>query len=326
MKRQTEFDKLLYGSSFAEARDLLQSELARGKLLDPCSDPYWTRFADRLARRIEESLGTTAVVGFWKHFEEFVIKQIEPKWGRAHKGHIYFRLGLAVVPSNLSDGRQFIEKAYKEDCALEKATYRWPWAQTQSAYAVLAIIDRLDDAEFADPTDRQRFLKQLYTSFDAVIDGASLGPKLVEDALMRIAPPEALSSCLSINRELQETIDRMMPLTTVALAGTLLEALLLAELHYRRHINQLPDGKDIHKAELGPLFNEALRLSVFPTNSIRVSFQLIHMFRNRVHPGNEFRQTYKLVPRVAQTVKVFFELALVEWGDHFGEASAAREA
>lgn len=188
----------------------------------------------------------------------------------------------------------------------------------------LAILERLDDSEFANQSDKERFLEQFLKSFDAVIDEAHLKPELVEDALKSIASPAALPSCLSIYGELQETIDRMMPFATVSLAGTLLEALLLAELYYRRGIINLPDGRDMLRVELGPLFKEAVRLSAFPTDSIKVSFQLIHMFRNRVHPGNEVLQTYKLVPRVARTVKVCFELAIIEWGQHFRKLDTAR--
>ncbi len=313
MERQTEFDKLLAACKFDEARELLQSELASGRVIDPRSDTSWPKIADYLVGRLQESGGTEVVADFWNDFADFFVNKIEPDWGHAHKGHIYFRLGIALLPSNLPHGKECLEKAYRDDCLLETARNGWPRAQDQSAYVALAILDRLDESDFDDYQDKGRFLKQLFTSFNAVLDEAHLEPKQIIDALRAIAPQEALSSCLSIHEELQSTINRMMPFATVSLAGMLLEALSFSELRYRRDIKQLPCGKNIFKAELGDLFKEAVRLSVFPTNAIKVSFRLIHMFRNRVHPGNEVSQTYKLVPRVARTVKVLFELAIIEW-------------
>ncbi|MDI3462139.1 MAG: hypothetical protein OJF50_000960 [Nitrospira sp.] len=312
--RQTEFDKLIAESKFNEAMELLKSELASGRVIDPRSDRSWPKIADYLVGRLQESRGAEVVADFWNDFADFFVNKIEPDWGHAHKGHIYFRLGIALLPSNLPDGKECLIKAYRDDCLLEEARNGWPKAQDQSAYVALAILDRIDEADFVDDPDKTRFLKQLFTSLNAVLDEAHLEPRQITDALKAIAPHEALPSCLSIYEELRNTINRMMPFATVSLAGMLLEALIFSELHYRRGMKNLPCGKDIRKAKLGDLFKEAVRLSVFPTNSIKVSFQLIHMFRNRVHPGNEVLQTYKLVPRVARTVKVLFELAILEWG------------
>lgn len=133
MKRQTEFEKLLAASRFDKARELLQSELVGGKLLDPRSDPYWPKIADRLAARLHAQLGTAAAVDFWETLRDFFVKNIEPEWGHAHKGHIHFRLGIALLPSHLGHGKQILEEAYQEDLVLEKAGKGWPRAQYQSA-------------------------------------------------------------------------------------------------------------------------------------------------------------------------------------------------
>lgn len=110
----------------------------------------------------------------------------------------------------------------------------------------------------------------------------------------------------------------------VSLTGTLLESLILADLYYRRKVETVVRGKetqDIFTVELGPLLKEAIARSVFPADSVRVAFELVHIFRNRLHPGNEIKQTYKLVPRVAWTVRVVFEHALVDWSKSFSEKS-----
>jgi len=311
--RLTEFDRLLVDSQFDDAKCLLQEELLAGQLLDPRSDPYWTKFADRLAGEIHKALSVTEVVTFWESIRDFFAQTIDPAWGRAHKGHIYFRLGLACLPRDVDRGKRELEAAYQEDVLLEQAAEGMPEAQSQSAYIALAILERIDDSEFANQDDKEKFFLQLFQSFNAAIVGASIKSRLVEAAFQAILPPEELSRCRAYYRELDEVARRKLPFATVALTGIVLEAVILAILYYRKKITTLNKGQDIREAELGPLLKEARKNSIFPADSIRVTCELIHMFRNRLHPGNEIRQTYGLVPRVASTIKVFFEMAMLDW-------------
>lgn len=72
-------------------------------------------------------------------------------------------------------------------------------------------------------------------------------------------------------------------------------------------------NKDIFKVELGPLILEAINQHVFPSDPIKAAFKVIQSFRNRLHPGNELKQTYKLTPRTATTIKIILDSALIEW-------------
>jgi len=317
MARRTDFDEHLTACRFEEARDLLQAELASGRLLDPTLDPYWPRIADRLAGEIDKKFGTLEVVAFWESMRDFFMDKIEPVWGHAHKGHIYFRLGLASLPHDFVRGKKELEAAYQEDLALEKTDRGAPQAYSQSAYVVLTILERIDDSEFANQADKQRFTDQLFHSFNAAIFGIAVQTDKVEMAIKRISPPDGLMSCLAAYGELREARKQQLSFATVSLTGTVLEALLLAELYHRRKVSRLPNGDSILKVELGALMKEAVQLSVFPTDSIRAAFHLVHIFRNRLHPGNELGQTYKLSSRVAWTVSVFFELAVLEWSKNF---------
>jgi len=317
MTKRTVFDEHLTASRFEEARDLLQAELAGGRLLDPRLDPYWPRIADRLAGEIDKTFGTGEVVAFWESMRDFFTDKIEPVWGHAHKGSIYFRLGLASLPDDFVRGKRELEAAYQEDLALEKTGGGAPQAYGQPAYAALAILERIDDSEYVNLADKRRFTNQLFHAFNAAIFGIAVQTDRVEIAIERISPPDGLLSCLAAYGELREARKQRLSFATVSLTGTVVEALLLADLYHRKGIAKLPNGKDILNVELGPLLEEAIRRSVFPTDSIRVAFQLVHIFCNRLHPGNEFRQAYKLVPRVAWTVSVFFELAVLEWSKTF---------
>ena len=307
---RTVFEELLEASKFDEATALLQRDLAAGQLIDPRSDPHWSTFADVLGRKLGEQKGIEEVIQFWETLLAFFIHDIEPKWGHAHKGHIYFRLGLAVLQSDLQKGKHQLELAYSDDVILQAKPGR-PDATTQSAYIVLAILERIEDSEFANSEDKQTFINRLFKAFDTALAGAAVKPQLIEDALAIIAPPEGLSMCRSIYAELQRANNHWMPFALVSLTGTLLESLILADLYYRKQIKELEGERDILTAQLGLLLQAASNQNL-PSKS-KLAFKLIHLFRNRLHPGNEIRQKYKLVPQVAMTIKVFCEFAILDW-------------
>ncbi len=322
LKNQTQFDSLLAARRFDEARDLLLNELASGRLLDPRSDPYWPRLADRLARAImENKKGHEEIADFWIHLRDFFLNTIEPIWGHAHKGHIYFRLAMATLSGNLEQGKEALKQSYQEDCLLER-----PKGGTEdqieqrsrqySSYAVLAILEAIEEPEaaFSSQQDKNKFIADLFRSYDFALIKATIKTDIIHHAFQVIVPSEALEACRSIYRELEEVTRRDLPFATVSLTGTVLEAIIFAELHYRRKIVKLTkSGKPIHKGDLGALMEEAIARSIFPIDSIRVACRLVHIFRNRLHPGNEMTQTYKLVPRVALTIRNVFENAVSAW-------------
>ena len=138
-------------------------------------------------------------------------------------------------------------------------------------------------------------------------------PDLVEAALAEIVPSTSLHACLSLHQELAKASQAGMPFASVSLVGTVLESVLLALLHTKMGISKLSNGKETASAELGPLLMEAISRRVFPNTSVQAACQLVHIFRNRLHPGNEMRQEHKLTMRVAITLRVLFELSLIEW-------------
>jgi hypothetical protein len=128
-------------------------------------------------------------------------------------------------------------------------------------------------------------------------------PELVQGALTAIAPPTALPMCQARYEELQAAASLALPFAMVSLTGTVLESLLIADLYHRKGLTTLSNGKNILTVELGPLLQEAIQQAVFPTASVRAACQLVHIFRNRLHPGNELKQQYKLVPQVANDIE-----------------------
>lgn len=319
MAKQTDLVNLLNSCRFNDAREFLQQHLLSGQLLDPRTDYFWAPLADTIAQAIQADTGIDATVPFWEALEGFFVTSIEPIWGHTHKGHIYFRLAFAVAKQDFARARRELELAYQEDVLLETAkggtsdeiTFR---SYNYSAYVALTIFERIQDADFPTTADQEQFISQLFgPSFDAAIMGVTVQPELVQGALTAIVPPTELPMCEARYEELQAAASHAFPFAIVSLTGTILESLLIADLYHRKGLTTLSNGKNILTVELGPLLQEAIQQAVFPTASVRAVCQLVQIFRNRLHPGNELRQQYKLVPRVAMTLRVLFELALLEW-------------
>lgn len=310
---QTKFQELLQTSKFKDASSLLQQELLSGRLIDPRSDPHWPTYAEEIARLILEERGENAVTEFWEGVVTFLQNDIESKWGHVHKGHVYFRLGLNVVLSDLQKGKSYLESAFQEDKILESLQGQ-PEAKGQSAYIILAILEQIEDSEFSTAEEKRTFITRFFKAFDTATTGRAVKAELIESALAILVPTESLTMCRSIYTEVQAANNSRMPFTLVTITGTFLESLILAHLYYRKGVQELRSGKSILKEELGPLLDAASEdLPSLP----KLAFKLVHLFRNRVHPGNEIRQTYKLVPGVSMAIKAFCDFAILDWSKSF---------
>jgi len=310
---QTHFQELLAADKFEEATALLQQELLSARFIDPRSDYHWPTFADQMARALGEKRGESAVTELWEGLGNFLKKEIEPKWGHVHKGYVYFRLGLNVLHSDIQKGKQYLEDAYEEDKVLHQLQGA-PEASSQSAYIILAILEQIEDSEFTNVEEKRTFITRFFKAFDTAITGRTVKAELIESALAIIVPAEGLSVCRSIYKEVQVANNARMPFTLVSITGTFLESLILAHLYFRKGITELRDGKSILKEELGPLLAAASGdLPSLP----KLAFRLVQLFRNRLHPGNEIRQTYKLVPGVSVAIKAFCDFAILDWSQSF---------
>jgi hypothetical protein len=310
---QTKFQELIQTSRFNEASSLLQQELLSGQLIDPRSDPYWSNYAEQIANLLREERGENAVTEFWEGFVSFLRNDIESKWGHVHKGHLYFRLGRSVVLSDIQKGKSYLEAAFEEDKIFEQLIGQ-PEANSQSAYIILAILEQIEDSEFSNAEEKRTFITRFFKAFDTAITGRTVKGELIESALASIVPAEGLSVCRSICKEVQVANNSRMPFTLVSITGTFLESLILAHLYYRKEIKELKEGKSILKEELGPLLAAASGdLPSLP----KLAFKLVHLFRNRLHPGNEIRQIYKLVPGVSMAIKAFCDFAILDWSQSF---------
>jgi len=319
MRMNSKLDDLLSHGRFAEATSLLKNHLIAAEIIDPSNGTSWAPYADQISFGILSEKGQPAFDAFWKELLRFFEEDLEPIWGHLHKGHVLFRLGLARLSDEVSTGKKYLEEALDEDRQLEKIRAGGKSVDIEksirpySSYVALCIIERIEDEHFDSAIEKQKFFREFFsTSFDAAIMGRGVDQALVEKAVNRIVPQEGLEQALGIKKELDLTFEGRLPIATVSLAGAFLESVLLSILYYEECVTV--QGKSVLEVELGVLLREATeKKDVFPSDAIRATCQVIHIFRNRLHPGNELRQMYKLTDRVATTLKILLDLALVDW-------------
>lgn len=334
MLMKTRLRSLLEKDEFDEAASLLKSGLKNAQLINPRDEHTWRDYADQIAARMQERVDRSTAIAFWEDLLRFFINDLEPAWGHLHKGRILFRLGWVNLPDSVPDGKKYLEKA------LEEAKTFWQKEAAEgtidvqdiekavaesSSYVTLCIIERIKDEDFDSPADKQTFFEQLLSrAFDRAIFLREVEAVLVEKALQKILPREAIEKLKPV--EMKNQLDRAasngLAVAIVSLAGAVLESILLGVLYFDKGIRDIEvkrgkqkRKKDILEVPLGPLLKEARDRSVFPSDSVYASCKFIHIFRNRLHPGNEFCSKYKLTPRVATTLKILLDLSIVDWGN-----------
>jgi hypothetical protein len=319
----TDLEEHLKAKEFQEASLLLQKNLEKGELLDPRIDQLWAPIADTISAHIEKENGLDATIRFWKDLLDFFESSIEQRWGHAHKGHIYFRLGLHVAKHDLVKAREYLFEARQEDILRqgslggteEEIAAR---AQESSSHVALALIEKIKEKDFQSPEEQVQFFDNIFgPSFDAAIYGKIVSPDIVKKAIASITPQQVREICFSLYKELSIAAIQHLPFATVSLTGTVLESIILGILKYQNDIITLSNGMPILEAELGPLMNEAITRDIFPSTTVKSTMRLVYLFRNRLHPGNEIRQENKLTNRVSITLKIMFEKALVDWSHNF---------
>jgi hypothetical protein len=235
MRMGTLIQELLREKKYGEAVDLLKKHLLEGSIIDPKDDHQWAPYANMVGGVIAADLGLDAGVVFWKELASFFQRDIEPVWGRVHKGHIFFHEGLTEARRSIDAAKQAFEAAYDEDCRTEalkggtsqEVDHR---VQRYSAHIALALLERISDADLVEPAQRVHFWEILFaTSYDAALQGKIVEPNSVGQALAKLAVHEMRDAILSRYMELDTACAHGMPFSVVTAAGMVLEA------NWRRH-------------------------------------------------------------------------------------------
>jgi hypothetical protein len=318
MIKKTAFDEFLGARNLSDAELLFKRHLLDAEIIDPSNDRTWAQYANQIYREIGKNDDKYA---FWGRLLCFFEHDLEPKWGHLHKGHIFFWLGLTLLLEDMNKAKIWLEKALEEDRILvsKKGTKD---IENSSSYVALCLIERIEDSHFDSDAEKQKFFKGLFSpSFNAAIFGQEIDSELIKKSIVHIVPKESLDQALEVKGELDMVSRQRLKTATISLAGSFLESVLLGILYYKHSHKTNSTGKDIRELQLGTLFAEADLLAttgkkVFPSDSIEASCKTIHMFRNRLHPGNELKQKYKLTERVAVTVKNLLDSALLDWSNN----------
>jgi hypothetical protein len=318
MPRRTQFEELIEKREFTAASELLRRELVAGVVLNPRDTAHWYQYADFLARAFREAGGLAAPEPFWREMLQTFVDDIEPAYGRVHKGHIYFRLAWAVCERSPSQFVRFLASAREEDVLSHIERGLTPLeadraAMEEGAHIALALAERLDTFPLTDH-EKGRFLSEIVIpAYTASVGSAATDHGVVMDALRVVIPAQLVDHAQQLYRELIGASSERLMFGIVTSTGALAETVLLGVLRDQHGVTSISRRRGIHEVELGTLFHEAVRLQIFPSPQVQVVFGVVHHFRNRIHPGNETHQRYRLTWQVSDIVRVILEFGLLQW-------------
>jgi hypothetical protein len=325
---QSRFNDLLNDNRFDEAAALLKGELIRAEFVDPRDDYSWGPASDVLGYRMLGKQGAQGFNTYWRDLLEFFQEELEPRWGHLHKGHLYFRLGLGHLGSDLNLARVYLEEALAEDRLVANAVaddwhtredilvHRFP------SYVTLCILERIRDSYFASEEDRQSYYRGLVSlRFDVIWDRKEVEMSLVHHAIATIVPELGREQALAARHELALASAQQLRTATLSLLGSLLEILLANILYYDLDVREI-EGESVQWADLGALLREATRRSVFPSDSIQSTCQLVHILKDELlRPGPQayrYEVNTNIVEYIGYSLKIMLDSALVKWASEIG--------
>jgi hypothetical protein len=318
MSAATEFDVLLQAGQLDTAGKLLQRELASAVVIDPTDTALWYIYADRLAAALRERGGLAAPELFWLEMLDTFLTKIEPRFGRVHKGHIFFRLAWCVCSRSLDDFMEYLRLARAEDLTSSLAN-KLSSAEAEaatcegSAHITLALVEGMRQFGISQ-NEVERFLMELIIpAHNAATAALATSYDTVASAIAAFLPDASAARCNALYQEVVATSKSRLSFAIVAAVGSLAESILLAVLIDIKPIITLPGGALISRAKFKTLVDVATARNLFPSPHVRAGFELVRHFRNRIHPGNELAQTYRLTPQVGDIIRVVLEFAILQW-------------
>jgi tetratricopeptide (TPR) repeat protein len=325
---ESRFNALMNKGRFDEAATLLKEELVRADFVDPRDDYSWGPASDVLGYRILEEQDARAFNAYWRDLLAFFQEDLEPKWGHLHKGHLYFRLGLGYLGSDLTLAGEFLEEALAEDrlvasavagnwhTEVETLVHRFP------SYVTLCILERIGDGFFASEKDRQRFYRGLIPlRFDVVWDRKEVEMSLVHHAIETIVSEPGRELALATRQELTLASAQQLRTATLSLLASYLEIVLSSILYYTLDAREI-EGQSIQGADLGALLRESAHRKIFPSDSIQSTCQLVHILqRELLRPGPQayrYEVNANIVEYIGYSLKILLDSALVKWASEVG--------
>ena len=310
---------------FEDAASILKQELLNAVYVDPRDDYSWGPESDILGYMILEVEGPVAFNAYWEGLLKFFLDQLEPKWGHLHKGHLYFRLGLGHLGTDINEAKQYFVEALEEDQIVAESyapqihedptdlLHRFP------SFVTLVILEMLEDIPWSSIDSRNTFYRGLTPlRFDVIWDKKEVEPSVVRHALEILLPKEEILKALKIKEELDFACALHQSYSPIILTSALMEAVLYNRANDGHKIEE-KERSSAHQAAFAILLSSALDLGVFPTEVIASTFQMIHWLNiSLLRTGTKSRE-YEVTDEtpylIGYAMKILLDRALAAWAE-----------
>jgi hypothetical protein len=319
--KQARISKLIAENDFPEAASLLKQHIREAEIIDPRRDDSWGIDADILGYAILESSGSDAFCSYWKDFLHFFVEELEPDWGHLHKGHIYLRLGIGYMATDVEKSAEHLRKGLEEDRLVAEERRRTDprldveeTVQDSPAYITLCTVRILDAWSFPSKAFKRRFFQDLVSvKFDVIWGPQEVDQRWVQRALMRFDITNQAQVMAALN-ELNRVFDQRLPLVTMSTVERFLGIVLQGKL---RMTSSQP--KNLVLPSLLELLAAAHDAEVFPDGTIAVIFQMAGILSGvfPVLPEMEISETLtpRVLSQIAVMIKILVDLALIRWSE-----------
>lgn len=320
------FDQLLDTGRLDEAVSLLKERLLAAEMLNPVDDGTYVPYCDRIAYRLLAERDQRAFVGFWEDFLRFVQEELEPIWGRLHKGHIYFLLGVAKIGEDTAAARQSLEAAVAEDRSAVAGGWQ---AQGQQAdveaivtmfpgYITLTLLELVENTFTGSRQEKDRLCQGMVPlHFDVTWGPREVNPVLVREAVATAVPRVSLDRLERIYRELQAVHTQRLPHAAVCLAGHFLTALLAALPGLEAGL--AGQGGGVSSDRLDLLLQKVDAGGGFPSETIRSTYHLIEIVGKNMISLDALALKHPITPgvfgQIAVLLKILLDMSLIEWAE-----------
>lgn len=313
--RQAAISRLIDERKLEEAKALLVRHIREAEILDPRRDDSWGIESDRIGYAILELHGIDAFRAYWQELLHFFTEELEPAWGHLHKGHIYLRLGIAALATELDVAARYFAKGLEEDRIVAESRKKIdPLLDVEEAvrdspaHITLRTVQLLERWPFAGDESRKRFFQELVPlKFDVIWGPQEVDPRRVQRALMTIVTRDR-DPIVSAKEELDRVFDARLPLATM---GCLERFLSLLFRQLSSPGTPMPSLQD--------LLEEAEARDLFPGTRIRTTLRMAQILTCLFPFATELGIGAALTPRVLQQIavmlKILVDLALIRWSE-----------
>jgi len=309
---------------YEEATEILYNYLKEINLNSETGYVAWQTFADKISYTIKKDMGDDEFIRFWEQLLDYFQNELQQHYkSELHKGMIYFRLAFISLKGDFNKAWAYFKKAQEEIIRWEHEHGKnideaKKFAMTQSSYVALCFLETIKVSSITDIFEIDRFVKNIFPlAFDSAIMNRVVSPEQVQNAMRKLVNQHDFDDILKIKNELDKVSMNGLPISSIALSGSLIESIILSILKSKHNVTSIMIGnrsKHINDVELGILYCKGCSKNIFPNDTIRLCIKLIQYFRNRIHPGHEiFKRKYRTTPSVGRTIRNLVDIILIEW-------------